>query len=217
MAPPDGLGLRERKKLETRQRIQQVAIDLFGERGFDDVTVTEVARAANVSQATVFNYFPTKEDLVLHGMAAYGDRLVDTLRDHPGGVPMLQTFRAEILEPRGVLAQNDPSAIDGLVRVHEIIAGSPALRARQLLIAEATAADVAELFAGGAPDAVHPRFLAAAVVGITQAMTSEIHRLAAAGHSGTDIAEIVLPQGARAVDLLIAGLAAEDANTRSGR
>lgn len=207
------LGLRERKKLETRQRIQQVALDLFAARGFDDVTVTEVARAANVSQATVFNYFDTKEDLVLQGMSAYGEQLVATLRDHAPGVPMLDAFRTQLLEPRGVLAQDDPLQIAGLVRVREIIAASPALRARELLIAEATAVELAELFADGAPSAVQPRFLATAVVGVTQAITREIHRLATTGLSGTEIAKIVLPQGAAAVDVLVAGLAAHDRTT----
>ena len=58
------LGLRERKKLRTRQLIAETAMRLFVERGFDAVPVAAVARAAEVSEATVFNYFPTKEDLV---------------------------------------------------------------------------------------------------------------------------------------------------------
>ncbi|GAA4582238.1 TetR/AcrR family transcriptional regulator [Planotetraspora phitsanulokensis] len=58
-------GLRERKKRETRQRIADIAMGLFLQRGFDNVTVAEVARTADVSVNTVFNYFPTKEDLFL--------------------------------------------------------------------------------------------------------------------------------------------------------
>ncbi|MBP2048736.1 AcrR family transcriptional regulator [Streptomyces griseochromogenes] len=59
------LSLRERKKRQTRQRISDVATVRFVERGFDKVTVTEVARAAGVSAMTVFNYFPRKQDLFL--------------------------------------------------------------------------------------------------------------------------------------------------------
>ncbi|HUE68699.1 MAG TPA: helix-turn-helix domain-containing protein, partial [Candidatus Acidoferrum sp.] len=57
------LGLRQRKKQQTRQAIYEAARRLFAERGFDRVAVTEVAREANVSEVSVFNYFPTKEDL----------------------------------------------------------------------------------------------------------------------------------------------------------
>ena len=57
-------GLRERKKRQTREAIAQAAMALFVARGFDAVTVADVARAADVSEKTVFNYFPAKEDLV---------------------------------------------------------------------------------------------------------------------------------------------------------
>jgi len=58
-------GLRERKKLETRHRLGEVAARLFAERGYDAVAVSDVARAADVSDQTVYNYFPTKPELVL--------------------------------------------------------------------------------------------------------------------------------------------------------
>ena len=60
-------GLRERKKRQTRQLLADTARRLFSERGFEQVSVAEIARAADVSAATVFNYFPTKEDLVFSG------------------------------------------------------------------------------------------------------------------------------------------------------
>jgi AcrR family transcriptional regulator len=60
---PDQQGLRERKKHATRQAISNIATGLFLERGFDEVTVAEIAEAANVAKMTVFNYFPRKEDL----------------------------------------------------------------------------------------------------------------------------------------------------------
>ena len=79
------LGLRERKKLRTRQLIAETAVRMFVERGFDAVPVAAVARAAEVSEATVFNYFPTKEDLVYQGMEAFEDELLASVRDRPAG------------------------------------------------------------------------------------------------------------------------------------
>jgi AcrR family transcriptional regulator len=71
--PP--VGLRERKKDETRQYLAEVAFRLFAERGFDAVTVAEIATAAGVAAKTVFNYFPVKEDLVL-GARAENDAML---------------------------------------------------------------------------------------------------------------------------------------------
>ncbi len=64
-------GLRERKKRQTRQHISDVATGLFLERGFDAVTIAEVAEAADVSVNTVYNYFPAKEDLFLDRSKAW--------------------------------------------------------------------------------------------------------------------------------------------------
>ena len=96
------LGLRERKKRETRQTIRQAALQLFAERGFDAVTVTEVARVANVSQATVFNYFPTKEDLFYERMEDFEDELLAAVRTRRPGESVLSAFRDFVLDVSGV-------------------------------------------------------------------------------------------------------------------
>ena len=74
-APDDlaapALGLRERKKQQTRERIAETARALFRERGFDRVPVAEVARAADVSEQTVLKYFATKEDIVFWRLGAF--------------------------------------------------------------------------------------------------------------------------------------------------
>src|SRR5215213_2476040 len=90
-------GLRERKKRQTRDAIAAAAMGLFLARGFDDVTVAEIAAAADVSEKTVFNYFPAKEDLVF---ARAHDRLaerVDAIRNRPPGVPLTRVFEAETM------------------------------------------------------------------------------------------------------------------------
>lgn len=70
---PAAPGLRERKKERTRQALSDAAVALFMERGFDAVSVAEVAAAAEVSKPTLFRYFPAKEDLVLHRFADHED------------------------------------------------------------------------------------------------------------------------------------------------
>lgn len=91
------IGLRERKKRETRRNLARVAVALFAERGFDAVTVADVARAADVSTKTVFNYFPTKEDLMLDGREAFADELIQRVRERPAGESVLAAVRAHTL------------------------------------------------------------------------------------------------------------------------
>src|SRR3954470_11940226 len=97
-------GLRERKKEATRRLIAQTARRLFAERGFDAVTVAQVARAADVAEKTVFNYFPTKEDLFYANMEAFEERLLAAIRERPAGETVLEAFRRFFLAPEGVLA-----------------------------------------------------------------------------------------------------------------
>src|SRR3954465_8056985 len=93
-------GLRERKKRETRQRISDIATGLFLERGFEKVTVAEVARAADVSVNTVYNYFPAKEDLFLDRSKGVVDRMSRWVRGRGPGesaaVAVLRELREEI-------------------------------------------------------------------------------------------------------------------------
>src|ERR1700704_2780901 len=117
------LGLRERKKLRTRR--------MFAERGFDAVPVAAVARAAEVSEATVFNYFPTKEDLVFQGMEAFETDLLRAVRERPPGEPIVAAFGRFMLEPRGLLAAMDDDSATNLTAVSRMIASSPALQARE--------------------------------------------------------------------------------------
>src|SRR5580693_5325322 len=111
------LGLRERKKLRTRRLIAETASRLFVERGFDAVAVAEVARAAEVAEATVFNYFPTKEDLVFQGMEAFEAELLDAMRQRAAGEPVLAAFGRFVLEPRGLLAARDQDSATYLAGV----------------------------------------------------------------------------------------------------
>src|SRR3954447_12339619 len=87
-------GLRERKKRQTRETIAHAAMSLFAAHGFDAVTVADVARAADVSEKTVFNYFPAKEDLVLHGGEERRAALIQAIPAGPGGPAVVPPLRA---------------------------------------------------------------------------------------------------------------------------
>src|SRR5436305_2265928 len=98
------LGLRERKKQRTRELIEATARRLFAERGFEAVPVAEIARQAEVSEATVFNYFPTKEDLFYSRLEAFEEELLSTIRDRAPGESVISAFSRFVLTLRGLLA-----------------------------------------------------------------------------------------------------------------
>jgi AcrR family transcriptional regulator len=87
------MGLRESKKLRTRQEIADRSMQLFAQRGFDHVTVAEVAAAADVSEKTVYNYFPTKEDLFFDEVPAREAALVAAVKGRREGESILGALR----------------------------------------------------------------------------------------------------------------------------
>jgi len=141
------LGLRERKKLRTRQLIAESAWRLFAEYGFDAVPVAAVARAAEVSEATVFNYFPTKEDLVFQGMEVFETELLAAVADRPAGEPVVAALARFLLQPRGLLAAQDDDAARYLTAISRMIAASPALLAREREVLARYTASLATLLA----------------------------------------------------------------------
>ncbi|BDM73032.1 hypothetical protein HEK616_65190 [Streptomyces nigrescens] len=118
-------GLRERKKEQTRQRIAAVAWRLFAERGFEAVTVNEIAEAAEVAKATLFAYFPTKESLALQGVG--DDDLAGIVSRRPAGQSPLAALRAHFRAlAAGPMAGFDPEVLVSRIRV---IFDSPTLSA----------------------------------------------------------------------------------------
>jgi AcrR family transcriptional regulator len=104
-------GLRERKKRATRTAIRDAAMTLFAGQGFGGTTIDQIAEAANVSRATVFSYFPTKEEIVFGEGGAAIDRLAALLRERPGDQTTIAVVRAWLgdlagwFEPELVLQQ----------------------------------------------------------------------------------------------------------------
>ena len=99
-------GLRERKKEQTRQQISAAARRLFLERGYDAVTVAQVAEAADVSEATVFNYFRTKEDLFFSGLESFECALLEAVRQRGPGESALAAFRRFLSDGARALARD---------------------------------------------------------------------------------------------------------------
>src|SRR5450759_1099829 len=119
---------------------------LFCERGFDRVTVAEVAQQSNVSEATLFNYFPTKEDLVYSQMGSYETRLLDAIRDRQPGTSALAALAEVLLRPQPdrLLAQDG----ERIARIAAMVIGSPALIARERQILAQYTGELADMLAG---------------------------------------------------------------------
>lgn len=207
MAP----GLRERKKEQTRRAIRDAAVRLFSERGFDGVTVAEIADEADVSPATVFNYFATKEDLVYGRMEAFEEELLRTIRGRPAGESILSAFGRFVLTPRGFLQATDEGARQSLEAVTRVITGSPALLSREQQILERYTQSLAAVIAeenGAPPNDVGAWVSANALIGVHRALLAYVRREVLAGSESRHIARGVRTQGKRALALLEKGLGA---------
>ena len=170
----DGLpaGLRERKKLKTRLAIQEHALRLFREQGYEKTTVEQIADAAEVSPSTFFRYFPTKEDVVLFD--ALDPLLLEAFRRQPAELTAIQAIRQAFREvwggltpaqveeqrERGLLAYTVPELqaawIGDLLRTARLMTG---------MLAERTGRD---------PDDVRVRMYAGALLGVLMAAMAPI-------------------------------------------
>ena len=207
------LGLRERKKQRTRQLIADTARRLFAERGFDRVTVAEIAREAEVAQATVFNYFPTKEDLFYSRLEAFEEGLLTAVRDRAPGQGVLAAFGAFLLGHGGVLAMNTPGGDDEATvqvrTVTRVITESPALLARERQVFDHYALALAALIAeetGAEEGDVVPLVVANALLGLHRALIAYVREQALAGAPAARIRAGVRAEAGRAIARLERGL-----------
>ncbi|WP_030921829.1 TetR/AcrR family transcriptional regulator [Streptosporangium amethystogenes] len=187
-------GLRERKKRQTRQRISDVAIGLFVRRGFERVTIAEVAAAAEVSVNTLYNYFPSKEDLVLPPDQASPQRLADIVRQRPYGE---SAVRAVLTGLREEVRRRDRKMglTDGFGRVFEMMLAAPTLTARLGDLAQQMTDALADALAeetGAAPDDPLPRMVAWQLGCLHSLVYAEIGRRTTAGENPDAIAKAVL-------------------------
>jgi AcrR family transcriptional regulator len=172
---PSVAGLREWKKARTRLAISDVATRLFVERGFEEVTVADIAAAAEVSVKTIFNYFSSKEELFFDRADEVIGAIADAVIDRAPGTTVLGALRAVLadrrvpFDPDGWRSLRDPEGYEGFRAFIAAEQAAPALRGRRLVIAEAwidrlTAVLAHEL--GLAADDPRARTLAAMVVAV---------------------------------------------------
>ena len=205
MAAPTGL--RERKKVQTRQLIIETAHRLFAERGFDTVTVAEVARAADVSEGTVFNYFPVKEDLFYGGMEVFEQTLVEAIRHRAPGQSALDAFRRVVVDGTGVLVEKPRAEL--IAAAARVVSDSPALQAREREIVARYTQALAELLAeqtDASPGDVEPLAMATALMGVQRAMVRFVRASVLAGVRGPKLATSARMQANRAFARLDRGL-----------
>jgi AcrR family transcriptional regulator len=187
-------GLRERKKRQTRQYISDVATGLFMERGFDAVTVAEVADAADVSVNTVYNYFSTKEDLFLDRADDMRERLARWVRARDTGesaaAAVLRELRAELeaVSPRVGL-------MPGFERFISVVEAAPTLRLRLMAVRHEVLQrlEAALREETGAPDEdITPRLMAGQINWLHETLTDFVRRGMTAGRAPGEVSREAL-------------------------
>jgi AcrR family transcriptional regulator len=207
---PEELSLRERKKRETRQRIADVAMGLFMLRGFEKVTVADVAEAADVSVNTVFNYFRTKEDLFFDRQDVAIESLGRVVADRRPGEAAVQAVRRDF---HSALDERDwrYGITGGAPDFFRLVTESAALVARMRQMGELREEYLARVLAeetGADPDDPTPRLVAAQLVAVTRAVSEEFLRRRLAGESLETVLPSVRAAADRAFDLVESGVGA---------
>lgn len=210
---PAGEGLRERKKRQLRRQLSDTATELFLERGFDGVRVAEIAELCGVSEKTVFNYFPTKESLILDrwegASAALGSALADPNQSPAEAVLRLLSDELKALTS-WLAAQDDRAqAASAIQRFGALIRSTPSLRAHERDMADRLAQQAAEILAtraGLPPDAPEPQIAAIALLGLWTIQFQSLGKHLAA--NSTHLHKAVTTDVRRAATLITTGLTA---------
>jgi AcrR family transcriptional regulator len=169
------LSLRERKKIRTRRQIADAAAALFAAKGYDAVTVAEIARLAEVSEQTVYNFFPSKEQLVLDEDAAFHTFLVGLVRDRPAGTPLADAVRTGAHRFLDDLRRRPKGAAAGTLPY--LINTSAALRRAWLEALDRYAGAIADILledGDDAPSSPVAKVLAFAIVAVFHVIIDEI-------------------------------------------
>jgi AcrR family transcriptional regulator len=206
-------GLRERKKRLMRQQLSDTATAMFLERGFEKVRVAEVAEACGVSEKTVFNYFPTKESLILDRLEGTVASLRTGLADAaiPPVEAALQILDRELTGMTSLLAsQDDPGpAAQAILRFGDLIRTVPSLRAYQADMMDQFAAVATQILAaraGVSADDPEPQIAARALLGLWHVQARSLRTHLTGGRTPARLHELVTSDVRRAARLIDSGL-----------
>ena len=194
------MGLREFKKQRTRQAIAEAAMHLFVERGFDHVTVVEVAEAVGVSEKTVFNYFPTKEDLFFDEADEREAALLEAIRDRKPGESIPAALRRHEVTDCGRMCTV------GFAAFARLIEESPALRAKELEVMARFRNVIGEALEAEGCSEIDAAVAATLLVGVHWQFFVTARQRALAGKHGPAAARRLRADLARAHELLEHGL-----------
>lgn len=171
------LGLRARKKKQTAQRIWRVAVDLCSERGFDHVSVAQIAEAAEVSKMTVFNYFGTKEGVIVGPVEEHADDPARAVRERQPGESAVDAMRGQFLEQ---ITGRDPSiGLSGdprTLKVRQLISETPTLSHRMVIFHMRSVQLLADALAEETGDMLLARVAGSQLIGARNALIVENHR-----------------------------------------
>jgi AcrR family transcriptional regulator len=207
----EAVGLRERKKARTRRAISETAIALFLERGYDDVPVAEIAAAAEVSKRTLFAYFPTKDDLVLHRFADHEDEPARVVRGRAPGEAPLTALHRHLLD---ALRRRDPISglcdVPSIMAFYHLVVATPALAGARQAYARRGEDALTDALREAVPDAAEltPRLAAGQISVVLLTLADTNQRRLRAGRTADDLAGQAAEEVDAAFAMLAGGLAA---------
>jgi AcrR family transcriptional regulator len=193
-------GLRERRKQETRQAISDMATEMFATRGFDRVTIAEVAEAAGVAKMTVTNYFPRKEDLVFDRAEGVIRHLADVVTARAPGESLLAAVRRDYAE---AVARADVTLGLSTPAFARMIADSPVLTSRGLEMLDQREQALGDAIAAEmGTDDPQSRVVAALLASVHRVLYAEAARRSLAGQPRAGICAWLADAATAAFDLL---------------
>jgi AcrR family transcriptional regulator len=193
-------GLRERRKQETRQAISDIATGMFAARGYDQVTIAEIAAAAGVAKMTVTNYFPRKEDLVFDQAEGLIRQLAEVIATRAPGESLLAAVRRDYAD---AVARGDVSLGLSSPAFARMIQDAPALASRALEMLNQREQALGDAIAAETgTDNPQQRVVAALLASVPRVLSAEAFRRSLAGQPRDEIRAVLAEQATAGFDLL---------------